>query len=443
MGLGEAILAVGAGERPASFEQFSAAIEPQWVADALAAEGKASVRRRKLPAEYVVWLVIGMALFRDRAIAQVVHHLNLVLSASAARRGQVTNGAIVRARDKLGPAPLAALFGQTARTWTTAALNATRWRKLAIYGLDGTTLRVPDTAENVAHFGRPASRDGRGAGYPQLRLVALSALRHHLLAAVAFGPYRTSEVTLAAQLWATLPARSLVILDRGFGAYQLLHTLTDPAEARHWLVRAKGGRTGLRWTVVHRLGPGDQLVELCPSRATRQKHRTLPATLRVRAVRVHHRGFQPYVVLTSLLDPHAYPAAELAALYHERWELELTFDEIKTHTLEREDTLRSKAPARIEQELWGLLLAYNLVRHVISRAAPRAGVPPLRLSFRHALLALRSFWHTAWLTPPGTLPRHLDALLAELALFVLPARRPRRYPRAVKIKMSNYNKAPH
>ena len=88
--------------------------------------------------------------------------------------------------------------------------------------------------------------------------------------------------------------------------------------------------------------------------------------------------------------------------------------------------------------MWGLLLAYNLLRLVMSRAAPRADLPPLRLSYRHALLAVRSFWHTAWLSPPGVLPRRLDALLDELALFVLPERRPRRYARAVKIKMSNY-----
>jgi hypothetical protein len=92
-------------------------------------------------------------------------------------------------------------------------------------------------------------------------------------------------------------------------------------------------------------------------------------------------------LLTSLLDPVTYPAAELIALYHERWERELAFDELKTHTLDRAEALRSKAPARVAQGVWGLLLAYNLVRFVMSRAAPRAGVPPLRLSYRHALLA--------------------------------------------------------
>src|SRR5713226_3635821 len=191
MGVGEAILALGAGERPASFDQFSAAIAPQWIADALAATDTASVRRRKLPAEHVVWLVIGMGLFHDRSIAEVVHHLDLVVPPRSGERGRVTNAAIVQARDQLGAAPLAALFTQTATVWTTAAAATERWRGLAVYGLDGTTLRVADTPANVATFGRPGSRHGEGAGYPQLRLAALSVLRHHLLAAAALGPYRT------------------------------------------------------------------------------------------------------------------------------------------------------------------------------------------------------------------------------------------------------------
>jgi hypothetical protein len=438
MEVGEALAALGAGERPVSFEQFSAAIDPQWIADALAATGTASVRRRKLPAEHVVWLVIGMGLFRDRSIAQVVHHLDLVVPTSTGERRHVTNAAIVQARDELGAAPLAALFTQTATTWAHAAAAADRWCGLAVYGLDGTPLRVADTPENVAHFGRPPSRHGEGAGYPQLRLVTLLTLRARLLAAAACGPYRTSEVAVAHEVWAALPEHAVVILDRGFCGYALFHTLATPDRDRHWIVRARSGPTALTQAVVQHFSAGDAVVELRPSRATCAKHRDLPPTLRVRAVRVQRRGFRPYWVFTSLLNPATHPAADIAALYHERWELELAFDELKTHTCERIEALRSKAPARVEQEVWGLLLAYNLVRLVMSRAAPRAHVPPARLSYRYALLAVRAFWHAAWDTSPGTLPQRLDALLDDLARFVLPERRPRRYPRAVKIKMSNY-----
>ncbi|HJW70945.1 MAG TPA: IS4 family transposase, partial [Candidatus Binatia bacterium] len=242
MEVGEAILAVGAGERPASFEQFSAAIDPQWIAAALAATGSASVRRRKLPADHVVWLVIGMGLFHDRSIAEVVHHLDLVLPPRGGGRGRVSNAAIVQARDQLGAAPLAALFTQTATAWTADVAPSERWHGLAVYGLDGTTLRVPDTPENVTAFGRPPSPDGTGAGYPHVRLVALLSLRHHLVAAAAVGAARTGELALARGVWDALPNHAVVILDRGFCSYALFHALSDPTRDRHWLVRARDGR---------------------------------------------------------------------------------------------------------------------------------------------------------------------------------------------------------
>ena len=158
----------------------------------MAATGTASVRRRKLPAEHVVWLVIGMGLFRDRSIAQVVEHLDLVLPTAGGARQLVTNAAIVQARERprRRPARGPVHADSDARGPTRAAADD-RWRGLAVYGLDGTTLRVADTPENVAHFGRPPSRHGEGAGYPQLRLVTLLALRARLLAAAACGPYRT------------------------------------------------------------------------------------------------------------------------------------------------------------------------------------------------------------------------------------------------------------
>jgi hypothetical protein len=432
MGLGNALLAVGTGARPASFAEFSAAIDPTWVTAALTTTQKGSIRRRKLPAEFVVWLVIGMALFRDHAIAAVVRHLDLVLPGRGGARGHVSPGALVRARTRLGAAPMAALFQQLAGTWTRPAVDATRWRGLAVYGVDGTTLRVPDTAANAAAFGRPHTSRGRAAGYPQLRLVALLALRHHVLAAAAFGPCTRSEPALAAALWAHLPPHSLVLLDRGYTAYALCHLLGDLPQQRHWLVRVRTGRGALRWTVVAQLGPGDDLVDWTPAHKRRTVGRQLPPTLRARAVQVQCPGFRPALLLTSLLDPVAYPAADFGPLYHERWEVEVAFDEVKTHTLARAEALRSQDPVRVEQEVWGLLIAYNLVRVLMARAAPRAAVPPLRLSYWNAVLLLRSFWESAWYLPPGTLPRHLETLLDQLALLVIPPRRFRRYPRVVK-----------
>jgi Insertion element 4 transposase N-terminal/Transposase DDE domain len=432
--LGEALLAVGAGTRPASFDAFNAALDPAWIAAALETTGMASVRRRKVPADYIVWLVIAMALFRDRAIAQVAQHLDLVLP-TAAGPGTITPGALVQARTRLGAAPIATLFQASAQHWSRRAADAERWHGLAVYAVDGTTLRLPDSAANDTIFGRPGTSRGGPAAYPQLRLVVLQAVRSHLLADAAFGAFATSEPALAAALWAGLPDQSVVLLDRGFTSYALFHALSAPAHERHYVVRVRTGRGALRWRVHQSLGEGDELVDWRPTHLADPQ---LPRTLRARAIRIERRGFPPTLLLTSLLDPVRYPAAAVAALYRERWEVESTFDEVKTHTLRREETLRSQDPARVAQEVWGLLIAYNLVRVLMARAAPRARVPPVRLSYWNALLFLRTFWHGAWDLLPGTLPRHLDALLDHLALLVLPPRRKRQYPRAVKIPQSAY-----
>ena len=432
MDLGLALLDVGVGERPEDFALFSQAVDPAWIDAALTATGTATVRRRRLPAEQVVWLVIGMGMFRDRSIAEVVEHLDLVLPATNGR--EVSSSALVQARDRLGAAPLGRLFEQLADHWAAASAEERRWRGLALYGVDGSTLRIADTPENEAEFGRPGGSRG-AAGYPQLRVAALLVLRSHLLAGLAIGPWTTGETTLAESLWGKIPDRSLTVLDRGFLSYGMLHRLHQAGTDRHWLIRAK---SNLKWRVVERLGRNDQLVEITMPRALRAADPKLPETFVVRAVRYKRPKYRTQTLLTSLLDPALYPAAEIALLYHERWELELAFDEIKTHTLEREESLRSRAPERVRQELWGLAIAYNLVRWHIDRIAERLDLPPNRISYRHTLMLLRGFWLSVWFASPGVVPRRLEQLDAQSALFVLPPRRPRRYPRAVKVKMSGY-----
>ena len=441
MELGEALRAVGAAaERSESFEVFSHSLDIDWVRHALHATGTASIRRRKLPAEYVVWLVIGMALLRDRSIDEVVRHLDLVLpdfQAANPRRG-ATRGAVIEARTRLGWGALAVLFIETARRWAAAAANAQRWQGLAVYGVDGTTLLTPDTEENEQIFGRPRSGRSDG-GYPQLRLVALMVLRGHLLADFAVGPFDTGEQTLAQKLWETLPDHSLCIVDKGFINYLVFHSIQTQGTQRHWLCRAKAN---LKWLVVHSLGPGDDLVAIPLTRALRKAHPDLPVSLPARAIRYQRRGFRPQTLLTSLLDPQAYPAHEIVELYHARWELEIGFDEIKTHTLERTEALRSKTPDRILQEIWGLAIAYNLVRLEMLHVAERLRLPPSRISYRHAIMLIRTFLLSAWLASPGVLPKRLEQLHEEIALLVLPERRPRSYARVVKIKMSGYRKKP-
>jgi len=208
---------------------------------------------------------------------------------------------------------------------------------------------------------------------------------------------------------------------------------------RHWLTPAKSNTT---WRVIETLGKDDLLVEMETSSEARKKHPHLPTHFDVRAIRYQRKGYPPRTLLTSLVDAKLYPAAELRVLYHERWEIELGFGELKTDMLQRLETIRSRKPDTVAQELWGLLLAYNLVRLEMERVADETGVAPTRISFIAALRLVVDEW--IWSTnsnAPGAIPRHLTDLRDKIRVFVLPDRRSdRSYPRAVKLKMSNYDR---
>jgi hypothetical protein len=415
------------------FTRFQASIDPSWVLEALTATGTATLRRRRFPAEQVIWLVLGMALFRDLPIVEVVRDLALVLPGSGA--GRIAASAVMQARARLGASPLRWLFEKCAEIWAKASADRHRWRGLAVFGADGTTVRVPDSPENRAEFG--AGNGRTVGGYPMVRIVTLMVLRSHLLLAARLGPYRVSERKHARDLWPSVPDDSVVVADRNFLYARDLWPLQSGGTNRHWLSRA---RKNNKWRVVRRLGQGDALTEVLVNREARRQEPSLPERWTMRAIRYRRRGFREQTLLTSLLDPVKYPAQEIVALYHERWEIELGFDEVKTEMLEREEAIRSKTPVGVEQELWGLALAYNLVRLEMEHAAEIAGVPPTRMSFARCLGAIRIHLLRFAAISPGKLARAVEALHSELAeSYVLPPRRTERlYPRAVKIKMSSY-----
>lgn len=423
-----------------AFRFVSEKIPREWIAESLEASGIATIRRRKLPAESVVSLVLAMALFRDRSISAVVSHLGLVQDPDdlSGRRGSVVPASIAEARARVGAKPLEHLFNLTATRWAFDAAKRDQWRGLSVFALDGSTASVADTPENALYFGR--SKSGRGeSGYPKVRFVALNVPRTHLLAALAVGPYGTSESALANDLWARVPDCSLTLVDKGFLAYGKLYRLGAAGEQRHWLTPAK---KGLRWKVVKKLGPGDQIVEVELTASSRKLDPGLPKKMRIRMIRYRRPGFKPRALLTSLLDAERYPAAEIIELYHERWEIELGFDEKKTHMLERKEALRSKTPTGVLQELWGVAIAYNVVRLIMAQVAQDIGVPPRRISFWNALLLIRNFALGAWHDAPATLPRLLEAMKRQMRLLVLPERRSRSNPRQVKVKMSKFKKKP-
>jgi hypothetical protein len=426
---------------PSDFGRFREHIDPAWIEEALSATGTASVRRRRFPAEQAMWLVMGMALLRRESIERVSAMLGLALPAASGQTA--AKSTISQARSRLGEDPLAYLFAVTAERWVTETADRHRWRGLSLHAVDGTTLRVPDSPENWTAFGGQCGNGTRnGSAYPLVRMVAVMALRSHLLSAVHFADYATGETTLSDGFWRELPDNCLTLVDRNFLVADDLTRLERTGGNRHWLTRAKS-TTRLR--TLKRLGPHDELVEITLSDQTRRLYPDLPPVWTARAIEYQRKGFRPSTLLTSLLDPEKYPSDELVALYHERWEIELGYDEIKTHLLEREEAIRSRTPQGVRQEIWGIALAYNLVRLEMERAADEAGVEPNRISFVNALALIRNAW-LMWSTvplAPGRIPEGLLGLRQALKLLILPPRRPeRRYPRAVKIKMSAYNRKP-
>jgi hypothetical protein len=434
MGFDRAFHAAATFASPPTLADFRERIDPAWVEAALEATGTATVRRRRLPADQVIWIVLGMGIFRDRPIEDVVSKLDLALPG---RAGTIARSSVSQARERVGSEPLRWLFERCAAAWSKDSAKTHRWHDLELFGMDGSTVRVPDTPENRETFGGHPGRKGTESGYPMVRMVALMVLRSHLLAGCAFGSYSVGEREYAHSLTHLIPSKSLTIVDRGFFGARLLLELQGARE-RHWLTRARSNLKALR--VVQRFAQNDELIELAVSDTSLRKHPELPRTWQMRAIRYRRKGSQEQTLLTSLTDPKRYPAAEVIELYHERWELELGYDEIKTELLDREETIRSKKPDGVKQELWGILLAYNLVRVEMERLAKEAEVEPTRISFIESLRLIRDEWEWLTVTSPGAIPKRLDMMRRNLKRYILPPRRPRTFPRAVKVKMSNYDR---
>jgi hypothetical protein len=427
--LQEALLDVASYALPENLDGLKAHLNPDWIEEALCYAGVASIRRRRLPAEQVVWLVIGMALYRREPIERIVEKLDLAVP--DAKGTLLAKSAIAQARQRLKDEALEYLFTVTAMEWSARSADAHRWRGYALYGWDGTTMRVPDSPENREEFGGQRNGAGRGdSGYPMVRVVAAMALRSHVLSDFRVADYGTGETTLARGLWSSVPDNSLVIFDRNFLIkHELVHF--EMSGNKHWLSRSK---VNTRWASVKRLGPNDELVEL-------ETQEPGVPTWQLRAIHYKRKGFPRATLLTSLLDPETAPAKELIALYHERWELELGYDELKTHMLDRQEAIRSRTPDGVRQELWGIAIAYNLIRLEMERVAKLAKVAPTRISFVAAMGLIKD--ELAGLVGQrlalGTIPTRLAFLEQQLKRLVLPERRPQRsYPRAVKRKMSNY-----
>lgn len=419
---------------PSAAKTFLDRLEVEWIERALRETGVATVRRRRLPAEQIVWLVVAMSLMRNRSITDIVDKYAIALPS---QRGSVVSSAVTQARHRLGPEPIEWLFRHAAQVWGAQSMSRYAWRGLRLLGADGTKLSVPDSEGNRASFDKHTGGNGT-SGYPMLRLVALMALESKLCLDAEMGSFASSELELATRLWKRVPDQSLTILDRGFFYAPTLIPLAAGGSNRHWLTRA---RKNTRWTEIEQLGDGDFLVQMEVEARTRKKSPDLPRTWTMRAI--HWRDAKdgrPKYLVTSLLDAERYAADDIRQLYVERWEQEIAYDDLKTSQLAGRPVLRSRTPDGVRQELWGILLGHNLLRVEMEAVAVRAKVSPRRVSFLQALRLIVDEW--LWLAvtrSPGAIPRHLAELRENLTRLILPERRTRPpQPRAVKPRPRKY-----
>jgi hypothetical protein len=267
-----------------------------------------------------------------------------------------------------------------------------------------------------------------------LRLVALMNVRSHVIADATISPYRKNDMRVAEALIGGIPERSITLLDKGFFSANLLLEISRNGDQRHWLIPAKKNCV---YEIVEAYGNGDCLIKMKVSAEARKRNPSLPEHWTARAV-TYEVGGKQKTVLTSL--PAAqYSAKQVAALYHERWEIELGFRDIKCSMQHNAITLRSKKVDLVYQELWGLMLAYNLIRREASQAAVEHNRAPSEISFKFAFQFIATqLIVMAGAVSPGHTPRRLKELRGSLAtLFIEKRPRPSR-PRAVKISKTRY-----
>lgn len=353
------------------------------VREVLAETKRASVRERDLPAHVVVYYVIALALYMRSSTREVLRCLlegvQWLLDPSARVRVAGKSG-ISQARSRLGAEPLRRLYAGLVGPIAEKRTQGAWYRNWRVVSLDGSSLDVADTEENEKAFGRPGASRGQSA-FPKLRFVALLENGTHVLWAARLGPFATDELTLARGVVPALSQGMLCLADRFFPGYGFWQTAAQTGADLLWRVRQNA-----RLDVDQRLADGSYLSRLYASTSDRRNQRK-GIVVRVVDYRLHNvPGSEPlYRLITTILDPKQAPAKELAALYHERWEIETSLDELKTHLRGAQIVLRSKTPELVEQEFWGLLMAHFAIRGLMHEAALKADEDPDRLSFVHAV----------------------------------------------------------
>ena len=405
----------------------------EWVEQAVRNTESTSIRHRRLPAEQVVWLMVALALYRHKSIGEVLDDLGLAVPDT--QTPFISKSAAAQARQRLGSEPLKWLFDRSARHWGGQDRRAYLFKGLQLFAMDGTTLRTHDTTENRDHFGAQVYASDTVASYPQVRGVTLTALPTHLVYSAAFGPYSTNEMLYAKQLVGDIPDESLTVFDRGFLSAEILCALTGGGTERHFIIPAK---SNTKWEVLGD-DPDDTLVRMRVSPQARAKRPELPEFWEARAITVVDSQDRKRILLTSLRDRRRYKPADIAACYERRWGIETSYRELKQTMLGTALTLRSKTVEGVYQEIWGTLIAYNLIRLEIAKAALAVKCEPTEVSFIRAFHLIQFELHWAAVSRSyGKLPASMKHLRERLVSLLNDERPDRKCDRAVKATPKRY-----
>jgi len=357
---------------------------PAEVVDAVITEcGRTEKRRRSLPARSMAYFAMGMALHSEGSYEDVLALISdgLAWAHRDERSGRLANkAAISHARDRLGPEPMALLFSRVAKPLAAADTPGCWLAGRRLVAVDGTCLDLPDTPANDAHFGRPGVMKGERSAFPQARVVALAECGTHAMFDAVIGPYTTSENAASAELLGRLEPGMLCLADRGFYGFTAWENARGTGADLLW--RVKGN---LKLEPAEDLPDGSWLADVYDSVADKQRLRPIRVRVVSYTIEDGRDPTGPYRLITTLLDHHQAPAAQLAAAYAQRWEIETSIDELKTHQRGPRAVLRSQSPKLVTQEIWGHLCCHYAIRTLMMDAAEAAGRDPDRVSFVAAL----------------------------------------------------------
>lgn len=362
---------------------------PDLVDEVIAGAGRTEQRNRSLPARVMAYFAIGMALHSEGSYEDVLSQLTDGLAWSsgwAESYSPPSKSAIFQARARLGAEPMKALFERVAAPIGTETTPGTWLAGRRLVAVDGLCLDVADTVENAAFFGRPGVNKGERSAFPQARVVALAECGTHAMFGAEIGTYTESETTLAQRLLPRLGSGMVLLADRGFFSFALWRKASQTGADLLWRIRTD--QAGPRVEHVQDLADGSWLAHL---KKSTDRTSTPPMLVRVVDYTIEDARANPdrYRLFTTLLDPDETSASELAAAYHQRWEIELTFDELKTHQRGPRLVLRSKSPDLVQQEIWGHLCCHYAIRTLMADAAEHSGHDPDRVSFTAALRIAR------------------------------------------------------